>query len=86
MVQRNFLPALGTFETLSHYFQYIDDLADSVGASTPMFDVAADLSRQGLQRGLAQHDVAAIFEVIDSLCAGTDSRKAMQASGGASVR
>jgi hypothetical protein len=40
-----------------------------------MFDVAADLSRQGLQRGLAQHDVAAIFEVIDSLCAGADSRK-----------
>jgi hypothetical protein len=44
-----------------------------------MFDVAADLYRQGLQRGLAQHDVAAIFEVIDSLCAETDSRKAMQA-------
>jgi len=77
MVQRNFLPALGTFETLSHYFQYINDLADGVGASTPLFDVAADLYRRGLQRGLGEHDVAAIIEVIDSLCTKTDSRKIM---------
>lgn len=81
MVQRNFLPAQGTFETLSHYFQSINDLADSVGASTPLFDVAAEVYRRGSQRGLGQHDVAAIFQVIESLCVETESGKAMQAGG-----
>ena len=50
---------------LSHYFDYIDDLANRAGASTPLFDLAADLYRRGLKRGLAEHDVAAIIEVID---------------------
>jgi 3-hydroxyisobutyrate dehydrogenase-like beta-hydroxyacid dehydrogenase len=64
MVQKNYLPAQGTFEMLSHYFEYIDDLADRSGAPTPLFDLAADLYRRGLQRGLAEHDVAAIIEVL----------------------
>jgi 3-hydroxyisobutyrate dehydrogenase-like beta-hydroxyacid dehydrogenase len=50
---------------LSHYFDYIDDLANRAGASTPLFDLAADLYRRGLKRGLAEHDVAAIIEVIE---------------------
>lgn len=65
MVQRNFLPAQGTFEMLSHYFDYIDDLADRTGAATPLFDLAADLYRRGIKRGLGEHDVAAIIEVIE---------------------
>jgi 3-hydroxyisobutyrate dehydrogenase len=64
MVQKNYLPAQGTFEMLSHYFDYIEDLADSAGAPTPLFDVAAELYRKGLERGLAEHDVAAIIEVL----------------------
>jgi 3-hydroxyisobutyrate dehydrogenase-like beta-hydroxyacid dehydrogenase len=65
MVQKNYLPAQGTFEMLSHYFEYIDDLANRAGASTPLFDLAAALYRHGLKRGLAEHDVAAIIEVIE---------------------
>jgi 3-hydroxyisobutyrate dehydrogenase-like beta-hydroxyacid dehydrogenase len=65
MVQKNYLPAQGTFEMLSHYFEYIDDLADRAGAPTPLFDLAAELYRRGIERGLAEHDVAAIIEVID---------------------
>jgi 3-hydroxyisobutyrate dehydrogenase-like beta-hydroxyacid dehydrogenase len=66
MVHKNYLPAQGTFEMLSHYFEYIDDLADRAGASTPLFDLAANLYRRGLERGLAEHDVAAIIEVIEA--------------------
>jgi 3-hydroxyisobutyrate dehydrogenase-like beta-hydroxyacid dehydrogenase len=65
MVQKNYLPAQGTFEMLSHYFDYIDDLAEQAGAPTPLFDLAAELYRRGLQRGLGNHDVAAIIEVLD---------------------
>jgi 3-hydroxyisobutyrate dehydrogenase-like beta-hydroxyacid dehydrogenase len=65
MVHKDYLPAQGTFEMLSHYFDYIDDLANRAGASTPLFDLAADLYRRGLKRGLAEHDVAAIIEVIE---------------------
>jgi 3-hydroxyisobutyrate dehydrogenase-like beta-hydroxyacid dehydrogenase len=64
MVQKNYLPAQGTFEMLSHYFDYIDDLAERSGAPTPLFDLAAELYRRGIERGLGEHDVAAIIEVI----------------------
>jgi 3-hydroxyisobutyrate dehydrogenase-like beta-hydroxyacid dehydrogenase len=80
MVQRNFLPAQGTFEMLSHYFEYIDDLAGAAGVSTPLFDVAADLYRRGLQRGLAEHDVAAVIEVIEGLRKETEPTKSMAAN------
>ena len=65
MVHKNYLPAQGTFEMLSHYFEYIDDLASRAGAPTPLFDLAAGLYRRGLERGLGEHDVAAIIEVLD---------------------
>ncbi len=64
MVQKNYLPAQGTFEMLSHYFEYIHDLADRAGSPTPLFDLAAELYRRGLAGGLGEHDVAAIIEVI----------------------
>jgi 3-hydroxyisobutyrate dehydrogenase len=67
MVKKDYLPAQGTFESLSHYFGYIDDLASSAGSATPLFDVAADLFRRGIARGLAEHDVAAIIEVVSQI-------------------
>ena len=67
MVQKNFLPAQGTFQMLSHYFDYIGDMADQSGAATPLFDVAVSLYERGIKNGLADHDVAAIVEVIDSI-------------------
>ena len=77
MVQRNFIPAQGTFEMLSHYFEYIDDLADRADASTPLFDLASDLYRRGLKNGLGEHDVAAIINVIED---GSPHSKAKKAS------
>ena len=67
MVQKNFIPPQGTFEMLSHYFDYIDDMAGSAGAATPLFDLASGLYERGIKRGLGEHDVAAVIEVIDDL-------------------
>jgi 3-hydroxyisobutyrate dehydrogenase-like beta-hydroxyacid dehydrogenase len=69
MVQKNFMPPMGTFDLLSHYFDYIDDLADRSGAATPMFDRAVELFRDGIKKGLGGHDVSAIIEVIDDISA-----------------
>jgi L-threonate 2-dehydrogenase len=67
MVKKNYLPAQGTFESLSHYFDYIDDLATSVGSVTPLFQVAAELFRRGIANGLAEHDVASIIEGVNQI-------------------
>ena len=67
MVKKDYHPPGGTFEALSHYFHFIDDLADSTQTSTPLFRLAADLFRRGIDRGLAQHDVAAIIEVVHEM-------------------
>jgi 3-hydroxyisobutyrate dehydrogenase-like beta-hydroxyacid dehydrogenase len=67
MVQKNFIPPQGTFEMLSHYFDYIDDMAHSSGAATPLFDLASGLYERGIKRGLGDYDVAAVIEVIDDL-------------------
>jgi 3-hydroxyisobutyrate dehydrogenase-like beta-hydroxyacid dehydrogenase len=80
MVNRNYLPAQGTFELLSHYFDYIDDLAARTQASTPLFDLAADLFRRGIERGLAQHDVAAIIEVVEEISSQEKEKAKIKAS------
>jgi 3-hydroxyisobutyrate dehydrogenase len=67
MVKKDYHPPQGTFELLSHYFDYIEDLATRAETSTPLFRVAAGLFRRGIQRGLAQHDVAAIIEVVHEI-------------------
>ncbi len=67
MVNKDYLPAQGTFESLSHYFDYIDDLATTAGSATPLFRAAADMFRSGIARGLAEHDVAAIVEVVNQM-------------------
>jgi 3-hydroxyisobutyrate dehydrogenase-like beta-hydroxyacid dehydrogenase len=80
MVQKNFLPAQGTFQMLSHYFDYIGDMADQSGAATPLFDVAVSLYERGIKNGLADHDVAAIVEVIDSIANEKSAGKARNAA------
>ena len=52
---------------LSHYFDYIGDMADQSGAATPLFDVAVSLYERGIKNGLGEHDVAAIIEVINGI-------------------
>lgn len=64
MRDRRWLPAVGGFETLTHYFPLIDDMAGSSGAATPILDAAKDLYRRGLEMNLGDNDAAAIFEVL----------------------
>jgi hypothetical protein len=47
-----------------HYFNLIEDLASTAEISTPLFRLSTDLFWRGIEYGLAEHDVAAIIEVI----------------------
>ena len=67
MAQRRFHPVQGTVPALLHYFDMIGDLAQSVGAATPMLDRAAELYQRFIDMGLSDHDVAAMVDVISSL-------------------
>jgi 3-hydroxyisobutyrate dehydrogenase-like beta-hydroxyacid dehydrogenase len=51
-----------------------DDLADRTETSTPLFRLAADLFKRGIERGLAQHDVASIIEVVHEMSAEESER------------
>jgi 3-hydroxyisobutyrate dehydrogenase len=76
MVQKNFLPPQGTIELLSHYFNYIGDMADQSGAATPLFDVAVSLFERGIKNGLGDHDVSAVIEVIERIANEKSTNKA----------
>jgi 3-hydroxyisobutyrate dehydrogenase-like beta-hydroxyacid dehydrogenase len=67
MAQRRFLPAQGTVPQLQHYFDMIDDFADSVGVATPLLDRAVELYDKFMAMGLAEQDVAAMVDVIGAL-------------------
>ena len=67
MAQRRFQPVQGTVPALLHYFDMIGELAQSVGAATPMLDRAGELYRRFVDMGLADQDVAAMVDVISSL-------------------
>ena len=67
MAQRRFQPVQGTVPALLHYFDMIDELAQSVGAATPMLDRAGELYRRFVDMGLADQDVAAMVDVIGSM-------------------
>jgi len=67
MAQRRFLPAQGTVPALRHYFDMIDDFADSVGVATPMLDRATELYDKYMAMGLAEQDCAAMVDVIGAL-------------------
>jgi len=64
MINKDYKPAQGTFEGLCHYFNLIEDLASTAEISTPLFRLSTDLFRRGIEYGFAEHDVAAITEVI----------------------
>ena len=70
MINKNYKPAQGTFEGLCHYFNLIEDLASTAEMSTPLFRLSTDLFRRGIEYGLAEHDVAAIVEVIRDILGG----------------
>jgi 3-hydroxyisobutyrate dehydrogenase-like beta-hydroxyacid dehydrogenase len=67
MAQRRFLPPQGTAPALQHYFDMIDEFADSVGVATPMLDRAVELYDKFMAMGLGEKDVAAMVDVIGAL-------------------
>ena len=67
MAKRMFLPAQGTTTGLAHYFELIGDLADRVGAATPLLDRAVELYQRCIDMGLGEHDNAIMVDVIGGL-------------------
>ncbi len=67
MAQRRFLPAQGTAPALQHYFEMIEDFADSIGVATPMLDRAVEIYDKFMQMGLGENDVAALVDVMAAL-------------------
>src|SRR5882672_7792209 len=56
MAQRRFRPAQGTAPGLMHYFDMIEDLADSAGVATPMFDRATEIYQRCIDMGFVEED------------------------------
>jgi 3-hydroxyisobutyrate dehydrogenase len=67
MAQRRFLPAQGTTTGLAHYFELIGDMADRVGAATPLLDRAGELYQRCIDMGLGEHDNAIMVDVIGGM-------------------
>jgi 3-hydroxyisobutyrate dehydrogenase len=67
MAQRRFSPAQGTVPALAHYFDLIGEFAHREGVATPMLDRAMELYQLFMDKGLGEHDVAAMVDVISSM-------------------
>ncbi|MFL6798554.1 MAG: NAD(P)-dependent oxidoreductase [Xanthobacteraceae bacterium] len=67
MINNSYKPPQGKIGELCHYFELIDELAATAGIKTPLFRLSTELFRRGVEIGLAEHDVAAIIEVIRHL-------------------
>src|SRR5215210_6109818 len=67
MAQRRFFPAQGTVPALAHYFDLIGEFADREGVATPMLDRSMELYQLFMEKGLGEHDIAAMVDVIGSL-------------------
>lgn len=64
MRDRKWLPASGTIDMLVKYFKFIDEMADSADAATPLLNAAKELYIRGQEMGIGDHDTAAMFEVL----------------------
>jgi 3-hydroxyisobutyrate dehydrogenase-like beta-hydroxyacid dehydrogenase len=67
MAERRFQPVQGSVPGLQHYFEMIDDFADSVGVATPLLDCVVPLYQRFMAMGLGEQDVAAMVDVIGAL-------------------
>jgi len=65
MAERRFMPQQGSAAGLSHYLHGAKELADSVGAATPLVDCLIDIFRQAIPV-IGERDVAAILEIFES--------------------
>ena len=68
MAERKFKPIQGSPALLAHYFPKIEDLANTSGSATPLFDRAAELYQRCADLGLAEdNDVAVMVDVLSSM-------------------
>lgn len=64
MAERRFMPQQGSAPGLAHYLDGAKELADSVGAKTPLLDCLIDVFAQALPV-IGERDVAAILEIFE---------------------
>jgi 3-hydroxyisobutyrate dehydrogenase-like beta-hydroxyacid dehydrogenase len=64
MAERRFMPQQGSAPSLAHYLDGAKELADSVGAATPLLDCLIDVFRTALPV-IGERDVAAILEIFE---------------------
>jgi 3-hydroxyisobutyrate dehydrogenase len=64
MAERRFMPQQGSAPGLAHYLDGAKDLADSVGAKTPLLDCLIDIYREALP-AIGERDVAALLESFE---------------------
>ena len=64
MAERRFMPQQGSASNLAHYLDGAKELADSVGAKTPLLDCLIDVYAQALP-SIGERDVAAILEFFE---------------------
>jgi 3-hydroxyisobutyrate dehydrogenase-like beta-hydroxyacid dehydrogenase len=76
MAERRFTPQQGSAPALAHYLEMAKELADEVGAATPLLDCLSDIYRRALP-AIGERDVAAILEFFESQgrCAGANAEK-----------
>jgi len=68
MAERRFKPVQGSPALLAHYFDKIENLADTSGSATPLFDRAVEVFQRCGELGLAEeNDCAIMVEVINSM-------------------
>jgi 3-hydroxyisobutyrate dehydrogenase len=65
MAERRFMPQQGSAPGLAHYLDGAKELADSVGAATPLLDSLIEIFRQALPV-IGERDVAAILEIFET--------------------
>ena len=65
MAARKFTPAPGPFTTLEKYLDLAGELAEELGAATPLFSAAAPYFYRGLKSDIAAEDVSAVIKFIE---------------------
>jgi len=66
MAERRFMPQHGSAPGLAHYLDGVKELADSVGAKSPLLDCLIEVFAQALPV-IGDRDVAAILEIFEPM-------------------
>jgi 3-hydroxyisobutyrate dehydrogenase len=66
MAERKFSPAPGPFTTLAKYLDLGEQMAQSLGCASPLFDAAAPYFRRALSQGMGEQDISAVIALIEA--------------------